>query len=93
MHIFKLVAASALILLSGVPAAQAEKARVLACYKEITVPARYSTNKVLLKEPTRKYVRRDGLVLLIEYPAVYREDKKLIEAEHIVMREVACKKN
>ncbi|WP_324754561.1 hypothetical protein [Roseovarius sp. Pro17] len=92
MHIFKSVAAAVLILAAGVPAAQADKARVLACYKEVTVPARYDVKKVLLSEPSHKYVRRDGLVLLLEYPAIYREDNRLVEPEHIVLREVVCKK-
>jgi hypothetical protein len=43
-----------------------------------------------VKEPSCKYLRRDGLVLLLEYPAVYRDDKTLVEAVHIGMREVVC---
>ena len=56
------------------------------------MPAKYSVKKVRVKEAERKYVRRDGLVLLLEYPAVYREDKTLVEPAHVLMREVKCKK-
>ena len=91
MHIAKAVLAACLVLVASASAAQADKARVIACYKEVTVPAEYKVTKVLIKAPERKYVRRDGLVLLLEYPAIYREDKKLLKAEHVLMREVVCK--
>lgn len=91
MHMMKALLAAGLVLMASASAVQADKARVVACYKEVTVPAKYEISKVLLKAPERKYVRRNGLVLLLEYPAVYREDKKLIEAEHVLMREVVCK--
>ncbi len=95
MPIFKALAASGIVLLASASQAQTgsntDNARLLACYKEVKVPAKYDVTKVLIKAPERKYVRRNGLVLLLEYPAVYREDKKLIEAEHIVMQEVRCK--
>lgn len=92
MKTFKTVIVAVLAVMASAPAATADKARVIACYKEVTVPARYDVKEVLVQEPSRKYVRRNGLVLLVEYPAIYREDKTLIEAEHIVMREVVCKK-
>ena len=94
MHIVKALLAAGLVLVASASAAQADdNARVIACYKEVKVAAKYSVTKVLIKEPERKYVRRDGLVLLLEYPAIYREDKKLVEPEHVVMREVVCKKS
>ncbi len=92
MNMIKTGVVACFALLATTPEAVADKARVIACYKEINVPARYDVKEVLIQEPSRKYVRRNGLVLLLEYPAIYREDKTLIEAEHIVMREVVCKK-
>ncbi|UXX83730.1 hypothetical protein [Roseovarius pelagicus] len=66
-------------------------AKILACYKEVTIPAKYDVKKVLVKKAEQKYLRQGNLVYLVEYPAVYREDKTLVEAEHIVMRQVGCK--
>lgn len=87
-----MLGAVALIAGAGMAHAEIDKnATVLACYKEVTVPATYDVKKVLLKAPERKYVRRNGLVLLLEYPAIYREDKTLVEPEHVLMREVVCK--
>ncbi len=94
MNMVKTAMIACLVLLTSTPSAQAgsDRARVVACYKETTVPARYDVKEVLIKEPSRKYVRRNGLVLLLEYPAIYREDKTLVEAEHVLMREVVCKR-
>ncbi len=92
MHMPKaIMAAMALVMLGAVPAYSSDNARVIACFKEVDVPAKYSVKKVLVKEAERKYVRRSGLVLLLEYPAVYHEDKTLVEPAHVVMREVNCK--
>lgn len=92
MHMPKVIfAAVALTVMAAVPAHAGDNARVLACFKEVKVAAQYSVKKVLVKEAERKYVRRNGLVLLVEYPAIYREDKTLVEPEHILMREVKCK--
>ena len=92
MHMPKAVmAAMALLMLGAVPAHSSDNARVVACFKEVNVPAKYSVKKVRVKEAERKYVRRDGLVLLLEYPAVYREDKTLVEPAHVLMREVKCR--
>ena len=93
MHMLKaILAAMALVVYAAVPAHSGDNARILACYKEVDMPAKYSVKKVLAKEAERKYVRRNGLVLLLEYPAVYREDKTLVERAHVLMREVHCKK-
>ncbi|WP_147438888.1 hypothetical protein [Roseovarius spongiae] len=89
-----------LALMAGTSAAQASQsvakldpnARILACYKEVTIPAKYHVTKVLVSKASQHYLRKGGLVYLVEYPAVYRENKRLVEPEHIVMREVGCKK-
>jgi len=99
MHMSKLIAASVLAFGVAIPAAEASQkkgvldpnARILACYKEVKVPAKYSVKKVLIKKAEKKYLRKGGLVYLVEYPAIYREDKTLVEPEHILMREVKCK--
>lgn len=71
--------------------ADAGKPRVLGCYKEVTVPAQYSVTRHLEEKPRREYIkRRTGIIELVEYPAVYREEKKLIKNAYKVMREVPC---
>ncbi|MCT4608621.1 MAG: hypothetical protein N4A70_05390 [Pelagimonas sp.] len=72
--------------------ATTEKHRVIACYKEVKVGAQYSVKKVLVKKAKRVYLKRGDLIQLVEYPAVYREDKKLIKPAHVVMKEIPCKK-
>lgn len=99
MHMSKTVMVGLLAVLVGAGAASAStskgkmdpNARILACYKEVTIPAKYSVKKVLVTPAKQQYLRKGQLVYLVEYPAVYREDKTLIEPEHIVMREVKCK--
>lgn len=104
MHMSKQTLAGAILTaflasLTFVPAAQASgtktkldpNARILACYKEDKIPAKYSVQKILVKKAEQKYLRDAHYVYLVEYPAVYREEKTLIAAEHVVMREVDCK--
>ncbi len=99
MHMSKTILSVILALGASTGAVQAAtsgakldpNARILACYKEVNIPAKYDVTKILVSEASQKYLRKGGLVYLVEYPAVYREKKRLIEAEHIVMREVGCK--
>jgi hypothetical protein len=65
-------------------------ARLVACYDEVTVPAKYHVEKVLVEPAKRKYVRKGGRVELWEYPAVYREKKTLIEESYVLMKQVPC---
>jgi len=60
-------------------------------YEEVLVPATYTVKKVKLKDAYQQYERQaNGLVYLLEYPAVFREDRTLHTEEHIVMRPVTC---
>jgi len=67
-----------------------QRERLLACYQQVKVPAKYSVNKVKIKEAERKYIRRNNRIELVEYPAVYREDRTLVEPAHVVMQEIPC---
>jgi hypothetical protein len=64
--------------------------RVIACYKEVQVPAKYQIKKVLIKKAEQKYLKKGDMIRLVEYPAIYREDKKLVAPAHVLMREVPC---
>ena len=70
--------------------AQAQEPTVIGCYVKAKVPAQYEVSKTLIKEPVRKYIKRNGRYELVEYPAIYREDRKLIKEEYFVMKEVVC---
>jgi hypothetical protein len=47
--------------------------------------------KTKIKDAERKYVKRNGRYELLEYPAIFREDKKLIKEEYYVMQQIVCK--
>ncbi|WP_101066322.1 hypothetical protein [Roseovarius salinarum] len=88
----------AIILTAGACAAAAPaaaetqqgKARLIACYQRVVVPAQYEETKVKIKEPVRKYIKRNGRIELVEYPAIYRVDRKLVKEEHVEMQEIPC---
>lgn len=66
--------------------------RTIACFDKVWVPPVYDVKKVLVGPKKRVYVKRGGLIELVEYAAVYREDKTLKEDGHWVLREIRCKK-
>lgn len=68
-----------------------DRVRLLGCFKEVIVPAKYSTKKILVKEARQAYVKRaTGTIEHVEYPAVYREEKTLVEPSYKLMKQVAC---
>ena len=55
------------------------------------VPAKYSVKKVLMEPARQAYVKRStGRVELVEYPAVYREERTLVEASYKLMKPIPC---
>lgn len=64
--------------------------RLIACYKQVKVPAKYKVSKVLIKAAERKYIKRNGRIELVEYPAIYREDREKISDEHLLMQQIPC---
>ncbi len=71
-------------------AAHAKEGRVIACFQEVTVPAKYQVSKTMIEKAKRQYVRRNGRVELVEYPPVYKEHRTLVEPAHKVMQEIPC---
>lgn len=54
-------------------------------------PAQYSVKRVKIKDEYRQYIKRtNGRIDLMEFPAVYREDKTKVAEAHTVMREIVC---
>ena len=69
-----------------------DRVKLLACFEEVTVPAKYSTKKILMEAARQAYVKRaTGQIDLVEYPAVYREEKTLVEPEYKLMKQIACR--
>jgi hypothetical protein len=63
----------------------------IGCYRQVQIPAKYSVKKILIKESYRQYIKRaNGRIDLMEYPPVYREEKKMVAPPETVMREVTC---
>lgn len=68
-----------------------DRVRLLACFNEVTVPAKYSVKKILMEPARQAYVKRTtGRVELVEYPAVYREEKTLVEPSYQLMKPIPC---
>ena len=73
------------------PAFTADETRAtrLGCYQEVKFTAQYSVKRVKIKDEYRQYIKRtNGRIDLMEFPAVYREDKTKIAEAHTVMREI-----
>ena len=70
-----------------------ERARLIACFEEVMMPAKYLVEHVLVTPAKRQYVkRRNGTVELVEYPAVYVEERTLLEPGYLELRQITCKK-
>ncbi len=70
-----------------------ERARLIACFEDVMMPAKYLVEHVLVTPEKRQYVqRRNGTIELVEYPAVYRQERTLLEPAHRVFRQIPCKK-
>ncbi|EAQ11538.1 hypothetical protein BD830_10516 [Maritimibacter alkaliphilus HTCC2654] len=68
-----------------------DRVKLLACFNEVMVPAKYSVKKVLMEPARQAYVKRStGRVELVEYPAVYREERTLLEASYKLMKPIPC---
>lgn len=69
------------------------QARQVACYEDVMMPAKVLVEHELVTPERRQYVkRRNGIVELVEYPAVYREKRTMLEAPYRELRQVPCKK-
>lgn len=73
-------------------AAPPEKGRTIACFDKVYVEPEFSTSKELIQPAKRVYVKRGGLIELVEYAAVYREHKTKVKDGYWVLREIVCKK-
>lgn len=68
-----------------------DNARLLACFEEVVVPAKYNVKKILVTPAKQQYIKRlSGRIELVEIPAVYREERTLVSPEATELREIAC---
>lgn len=67
-----------------------ERYKLLNCFRKVLVPAQYHVSKKLVKPKERRYVKRNGIIELREYPAVYQEIRRKVKDEYFVMQEVHC---
>ena len=70
--------------------ALAWEGKTVACYNKVLVPAKYSVTKVKIKEGKQQYEHRNGRIELVDYPPLYKEQRKLVEPEYYVMRPIPC---
>jgi len=69
-----------------------QQARLIACFEDVMMPAKVLVEHVLITPEKRQYVkRRNGTVELVEYPAVYRQKRTLLEPAYRELREIPCK--
>lgn len=72
--------------------AYAWEGKTLACYEKVYKPGKVKVTKELVKPAKRQYEYWKGMYKLVEYPAVYKENREEIEPGYYLMREIPCKK-
>lgn len=70
--------------------AMAWEGETVACFDKHLVPAKYSAEKVLVKDEKQKYEHRNGHIELVRYPAVYKEVLTKVSDSHYVMKQIKC---
>lgn len=71
---------------------QGERYKLLNCFENVQVPAKYRVTKKLVKAPERRYVKKGNMIELREYPAIYQEIRTKVKDAYVVMKEVPCAK-
>ncbi|MDA7424233.1 hypothetical protein [Thalassococcus lentus] len=65
--------------------------QVVACYDKVWVPAKYKYNKTLVMAAHSEWEHKNGQMIKMHYPAVYKEHKHLVKPGHYVARKAPCK--
>lgn len=80
------------ILASAIAApAFAWESQVVACYDKVWVPATYKYTKTLIMAAHTEWEWKNGQMVKVYYPAVYKEDKHLAKEGYYVAKKAACK--
>ncbi len=73
----------------GAPAL-AWEGQIVACYDKDLVGPKYSYSKTLIKPAKTQWEHRHGQLVEVYYPAVYKENRHLVQEQHYVVRKGAC---
>jgi hypothetical protein len=61
------------------------------CYKKEHVPAEYAYSKRLVRKARLVHEETEsGQIELVHYPAIYIEEKTLVEPAYVLLQEVPC---
>ena len=83
---------SAAILASAFAApALAWEGQVKACYNKVYVPTSYHTSKHLVMGAHTEWEYRNGQMIEVYYPAVYKEKKTVKTPGHYIAKKAACR--
>jgi hypothetical protein len=90
-HFLSPLVAISFVVAASVSAVDESRPTRVGYYQEVKVPAQYSVKRVKIKDEYRQNIKRtNGRIDLMEFPAVYREDKTKVAEVHTVMREIVC---
>lgn len=89
--IMKKVLAGAILAASFAAPAFAWEGQVVACYDKVWVPAKYEYTQKLIMASHTEWEYKNGQMIKVYYPAVYKESKHMVKAGHYVAKKAACK--
>jgi len=88
----KKVLAGAVVAASLAAPAFAWEGQVVACYDKVWVPAKYDAVQTLIMAAHTEWEHNaHGQMIRVHYPAVYKEDKILVEPGKYVAVKAPCK--
>ena len=87
----KLLMGAALAFTTVAAPAFAWEGQVGACYDKIWMPAKYKTHKKLIMAAHTEWDYRNGQMIKVHYPAVYKESQHQVAPGYYVARKAACK--
>lgn len=83
------IAGVALAIAMAAPAF-AWEGHIVACYDKVYVPAEFRTSKTLIMSAHTEWEHRNGQMVRVHYPAVYKENRHLVTPAHYVARQAPC---
>ena len=87
----RLLAGAALALSTLAAPAFAWEGQVVACYDKVWVPATYTYTKKLIMGAHTEWEYKNGQMIKVHYPAVYKEIAHLKTPGHYVAKKAPCR--
>ncbi|WP_417205363.1 hypothetical protein [Antarctobacter sp.] len=87
----KKVLVGALIAAAFAAPAMAWEGKVVACYDKVWVPAKYGYKQHLIMAAHTEWEYKNGQMIKVHYPAVYKESKHMVKEGYYVAKKAACK--